>query len=831
MRRLKMAKLKGFLILFFCIQKIVAENTGPLASKTLHVPEGVATKIYQFVKNDPSSENFLLEGETDNTFSIDRDGWLVTGVALNWEKKQIYTLKVKTTDSRGSLIEGPYTITIIVDDINNNAPVFNQSKYYGDVREQSRAGRPFIQVYATDKDDPTTPNAQLVYKIKQQIPDPTGVMYFQINNVTGEISTTIEGSINLKFGDKQYELVLEVADLSERPFFDNAKVYINIQENLWKAPKPVTIQENSTGLHPYTITKVTWNDQSVIYELHQRDKLPRFPFVIDQDGNINVTEPLDREERAQYIFFALAKNYNGIAVAKPLQIEVNVEDINDNPPVCPGAQTVFEVQENEAIGSFIGELKATDIDQHDSPNSVLNYKIMEQWPHTSGNLFRINAYDGGIQLINSGLNIQTEKQYRLNVNVSDEGTPSLSTMCWVVINVIDINDHIPIFETFFYGNVTLPEDTPVGTLVMEIQATDDDAPHTGSSAINYEIREGDPDKMFIVETNPDNNRGYVRIAAPLDYERYQEHLLKVEAKNPEPLVTGLQYNDSSSTYLRVYVTNVDEKPVFESPIYQAQFFENVTVGTFLLKIDATDPEGDVIRYSLRGDRFNWLRISEYGGDIFTNAQLNRELVDHYVVEVIATETKNQQMSSSVPFHLYLDDVNDNYPRLAKSYNEDFFFCHPLTKPESIEFSGTDDDRPPWGMSLKFRLGGNESIARDWSIQYVNATTARLTMQRFDFPKQDIYVPVIIRDNGRPFLESSVTIPVRICSCTSGNKCEIVPLEHDGPTTIGMALGILFGTLAVIGIIIAAVFISMNKKKKKANAGDAANAAETANLRS
>ncbi|KAM4028726.1 cadherin-17 [Anomaloglossus baeobatrachus] len=828
-----MLKLKDFLILLCCIQAIVAFEKGPLTSKTFHVEEGSgAITIYQFEKSNSRSVTFLLDGEKDDIIEIEpNNGLLRTLQSLRWDKRKLHTLQVKTVDGGGSTIEGPYTVTIIVVDINNNPPVFNQTEYHGAVREQSRPGIPFIRVFATDNDDPSTPNAQHVYKINKQIPDPARVMFFQINNVTGEISTTINGTQFLKFGDKPYELVLEVSDLAERPFSHNTKVSITILENLWKAPKPITITENSTDIHPYNITKVTWNDANVIYELHQREKFPRFPFTIDNNGTINVTEPLDREEQDQYIFYALAKNFNGVAVAKPLEIRVDVEDINDNPPICPAAMTMstFEVQENEVIGSVIGVIKATDNDQHDSSNSVLTYTTMEQWPQTTPEMFRIGSYNGEIQLSNSGVN--THRQYRVKVKVSDEGRPSLSTICWIVINVIDINDHIPIFESSDYGNVTLREDTALQTIVKEIQATDDDQPRTGSSAINYNIIEGDPYRRFIIETNPLNNRGYVKVAAQLDYETYSEHQLLIEARNPEPLATGISYNSSSTTILRVIVTDVDEKPVFDNPIYQVQVSEDIPIGTWLIKINASDPEGDDILFELRGNNFNWLRINKDTGDIYSNGNLDRERVEQYIVEVIATESKNPKMSSSVSLYLYLNDINDNSPRLAKDYFGDFSFCYPLTKPESFEFSGTDDDRPPWGVALKFRLGGNETTVRDWNIQYVNATTARLTMLHSNFPKQTIYVPVIIRDNGRPPLENNVNVPVRICSCTSNNQCEIEPLESNGLTSIGLALGILFGTLAVIGIIVGAVFISINKKKKKASSGDATNPAETVNLSS
>lgn len=52
----------------------------------------------------------------------------------------------------------------------------------------------------------------------------------------------------------------------------------------------------------------------------------------------------------QYVFFVAAKAQDGDMLARPVNVTVIVEDINDNPPVCDNALTKFEVQENEDIG-------------------------------------------------------------------------------------------------------------------------------------------------------------------------------------------------------------------------------------------------------------------------------------------------------------------------------------------------------------------------------------------------------------------------------------------------------------------------------------------------
>ncbi|XP_068093762.1 cadherin-17 [Hyperolius riggenbachi] len=824
-------RLRHLLILLCCtLAKMLVEaqdeHKGPIEDKTFYVREsGSPALIYQFEKRDTRSQRFVLDGEKDDSIDIStEDGWLRTTKSLDWSKRREHKLQVKTVDSDGWVVEGPRSVTIIVEDINNNIPKFNQSEYYGQVRENSRPGIAFMSVYATDEDDPSTPNAQMVYKIIQQIPDPLKIMFFQINNISGEISTTINGTLNLKAENNiKYELLVLVSDLAERPFSSNTKVYVTVTDDLWKKPAPVTIEENSVLPHPHTITKVQWNDDSVIYELHQRDKFLRFPFTIDQTGVINVTEPLDREEQEQYIFYAVVKNHHGVAVARALEIEVNVADVNDNPPVCPAVETKFEVQENEDVGSTIGVLAATDADQENTKNSRITYTLVEQLPKVPRHdMFIVNEYSGNFQLKNSGLNIQDNSQYRLKVNVSDEGQPRLSTICWVVVNVIDINDHIPIFYRLDYGNVTVREDAPIGQMLQRIWAKDDDQPQTGSSAITYYITEGDPDRMFTIYTNPATNVGNVTIAKQLDYESHPVLQLVIKARNPEPLVTGIAYNESSTTHLTIYVSDVDESPVFSSAIYQASVLENAAIGTKLITINASDPEGDDLKFSLRENTRNWLRIDENTGDIYSNKKMDRETQSHYPVIVVAAEKNNPQMSSSVYFHLYLDDVNDNAPRLLKDYYGDFAYCYPLTKAESFVFEGTDDDYAPFGLSLKFDLA-NQSMSSDWDIQYVNRTAARLTMMHTRFQKGVINVPILLKDNGRPPMQDTVIVPVIICTCTSNNQCEKHPEPNGGPS-VGLALGILFGVLGVIGIILAAVFISMHYKEKK-NKENSANAPE------
>ncbi|KAM6171086.1 cadherin-17 isoform 3-T3 [Erethizon dorsatum] len=714
--------------------------------------------IFQF-KVNPPAVTFELSGETDDIIKIDSSGLLYYDRALDRETRAIHNLQIAALDAQGAIVEGPVPITIEVKDINDNRPMFSQAKYEGSVRQNSRPGKPFMYVNATDLDDPATPNGQLFYQIVIQLPKIDDVMYFQINNKTGEISLTRQGALELDPAkNPSYSLVVSVKDMggeSENSFSDTASVDITVKENIWKAPDSVEVTENSTNPHPVKVTQVQWNEPGAHYSLVDKETLPRFPFSIDQEGDIYVTQPLDREEKDSYVFYAVAKDEYGKPLSYPLQIHVKVKDINDNPPSCPSAVTVFEVQENEALGSSIGIFTAYDLDEKNTINSILKYKIVEQTPKIPmDGLFLVEEYEGKVQLARQSLKKQDAPQYNLTVEVSDK---DFKTLCAVEINVIDINDQIPIFEKSDYGNLTVPEDTAVGSNILTIQATDADEPFTGSSKILYRIIQGDKEERLGIDTDLHTNAGYVIIKKPLDFETAAISKIVVHAENPEPLVSGVTYNASSFATFTLFVTDVNEVPLFSQHVFQAEVAEDVAVGTKVGNVTARDPEGLDIRYSLRGDTRGWLKIDPITGEIFNVAPLDREKESVYHVQVVATEAGGSSLSSTSFFHLTLKDVNDNAPRLARDYTG-LFLCYPLSTPGSVVFEATDDDQQPFrGFHFTFALG-SESLQNDWEVSKINGTFARLSTKHTDFEEKVYKIPICINDGGRPPLEGTVDLP-------------------------------------------------------------------------
>lgn len=81
----------------------------------------------------------------------------------------------------------------------------------------------------------------------------------------------------------------------------------------------------------------------------------------------------------------------------------------------------------------------------------------------------------------------------------------------------------------------------------------------------------------------------------LDFESSQSYNLQIDARNPEPLMKGLEYGKESTASVSVTVLDVDEPPQFDTDIQEVSVLENTDAKSVLLKVEAKDPEHKEIR--------------------------------------------------------------------------------------------------------------------------------------------------------------------------------------------------------------------------------------------
>ncbi|XP_062255425.1 cadherin-17 [Platichthys flesus] len=842
------------LLLSIACGKNLEEKKGPFENTVLDVPEGtpVPYPMYQFQVTHPGVNSFRLSGEGQEDIKISNDGWLFLERPLDWSRDNHYIIKVEAL-AEDEVVEGPVYVTINVLDINNKAPAFEQSDYTAVVREHSAAGAAFTRVFATDEDDQETPNAHLRYSLVSQVPSTNHILLFQIDPNTGEISTTEEGEKGLKAresihyarGEDQsiealktkfedycplpkvpyeqnpfftcveraeikrrnmdpmdnpdYILFVRVQDLggeSENALTGNTRVHIIVEQNLWVNPGPITVKEHMDGIYPLTIGKVQSNEPEAVYSLVQKERELRFPFQISENGEILLTEPLDREDKDMYILVVFAKDVDNTEVDRPLEIQVLVEDVNDNAPVCEEEESVFEVQENEPVGSLIGQLMAHDDDQPGTMNSHLTYTLLLEDPSTPNKVFSIDAASGRIQAL-SMLQRKEQKVYMLDVRVSD---PGFSVDCKVVIKVIDVNNEKPEFEKNDYGSHTLAEDTPVGHTVVTIKAADADDPNSGSSLIEFHISAGDDDNVFTVETDG-SGVGHVVMVKPLDFEASPTYRLQIDARNPEPLMTGLEYGSESTAFVSVSVTDVDEAPEFSLDILDVTVPENTTKGSVLLNVEAKDPEGKEIGFKLEGDTRGWLEIDAATGQIRTKDKLDKETVETFEVTITAFEKENPTMSSERVVSVRLLDVNDNIPKLIETES---FIC--AGNPKPVILRAQDADSAPFSQPFTFAFAKKSP---NWELSRVDDTSARLTLRKS--PTEDRTFPLAINIKDNAGMGISQRFDVRVCNCTALGYCHMAPEGRSFRYGMGPTIGILAGT---VGFCLLAFIIAIKRGNKK-----------------
>ncbi|XP_045901580.1 cadherin-17 [Micropterus dolomieu] len=846
------------LLFSITVGRNLEEKKGLFKNTDLDVPEGtpVPYPMHQFQVTHPGVNNFRLSGEGMTDIKISKDGWLYLEKPLDWSRNDHYMLMVEALEDN-EVVEGPIELIIHVVDINNNAPYFNESDYTAVVRENNPAGVPFTRVFAMDHDDPQTPNAHLSYSIVSQIPNKHNVILFQIDPNTGVISTTEEGqhalkaregiqygrgedrsidALKTKFNDycsmqqvpyeenpfftcveraemrrrnvnpledPDFTLTVRVQDLggaSETALSGHARVHIVVQQNLWVNPGPITIKENLKETYPMVIAKVQSNDPDAVYTLVQKERELKFPFQITEDGEIHLTEELDREDKDMYILVVMADN-NGKQVDPPMEIQVLVEDVNDNKPVCENEESIFEVQEDEPVGSLIGKLLAHDNDEEGTLNAHLIYSILSQNPPTTPSVFTIDAASGRIQALRS-LQRKVQQVYTLNVRVND---PVFSTECKVVIKVIDVNNEMPVFEKNDYGNHSLAEDTPVGHTVLTIRATDADDPDSGSSLIEFRISAGNDDDVFSVETDG-NGIGHLVIVQPLDFESSPTRKLQIDARNPEPLMEGLKYGSESTTFVTVSLTDVDEAPEFSMDILDVTVPENITKGSVLLMVEAKDPEGKEIGFKLDGDTQGWLEIDAATGQIKTKDKLDRETLETFKVTVTAFEKENPEKSSERVVSVRLLDVNDNVPKLTESQA---FIC--VAKNEPVIIKAEDGDSFPFSQPFTFTLS-NGKKSPNWELKNIDGTTAHLILKKKTTEDKTFMLPINIKDNAG--MGVTQAFQVRVCNCTVLGYCYMAPEERNLSYGLGTTIGILAGIIGFCIILFIIVIKSIEKANKK-----------------
>ncbi|XP_076020973.1 protocadherin alpha-8-like [Genypterus blacodes] len=498
--------------------------------------------------------------------------------------------------------------------------------------------------------------------------------------------------------------------------------------------------------------------------------------VNPNDGFIYVNKIIDREDECEQSSTCLI-NLKAV-LESPLVVHyvtVEVQDMNDNTPTFPDNETRIEVFESAQPGERFQLQAARDPDS--GIFSVQHYKLSQN------DHFRLEVKDRGsdgkipILYLQKALDAETERRHRLSLFAVDGGKPPRTGTTELLIDVLDVNDNLPVFTKDSYS-VSLRENSPIGTTIVQVNATDLDGGLNGEvvysfgSNVNGKLR-----KLFDI----DENTGEIIVKGLIDFEvkgRYEVDI-KASDRGSIPLKTD------KSVIINVIDLN-DNTPDIEITSLSSAIREDSKPGTTVALISISDLDsglnGKVMCFIREDVPFTLTpSLQDNMYSLVTKSVLDREKESHYNVNIVAKDSGDPVLSSEKTISLVVSDINDNRPEFSLSPYT--FYVTENNPPGGSVFSvrASDcDDNDNALISYHILRDGSED-KKMTSFLNINAENGDiLALKSFDFETlKKFQFHVAATDSGSPPLSSNVTVKVFILDQNDNPPVILYPLSSNG----------------------------------------------------
>ena len=295
-----------------------------------------------------------------------------------------------------------------------------------------------------------------------------------------------------------------------------------------------------------------------------------------------------------------------------------------------------------------------------SPHSTGEFHFTLVSGNTEGR-FQVDGASGSLKLV-SVLDRETTASYTLEVTATDHGSPARTGTATVQLTVSDVNDNDPVVVSTLM-TVVVTENSPVGTAVVTVSASDLDA---GVNAqLTYSVVSGNAAGGFAIDAA--TGAVTVQTASVLDRETTSSFTLLIDVRDQATVANDVK---SVTVTLLISLGDVnDNSPQFSpSNQYAATLNENDVVGTSVVDVDATDPdsvENAVLTYAITtGNTGGAFYIDPIDGIVYLQSALDRETIPSYTLEVTATDgaaVSSDRLTSTATIAVTVADFNDNPP--------------------------------------------------------------------------------------------------------------------------------------------------------------------------
>ncbi|XP_067443425.1 cadherin EGF LAG seven-pass G-type receptor 2 isoform X2 [Thunnus thynnus] len=458
----------------------------------------------------------ISSGNTRNRFSITSQsgGGLITlALPLDYKLERQYVLTVTASD--GTRFDTA-KVFVNVTDANTHRPVFQSSHYTVNINEDRPVGTTVVVISATDED--TGENARITYFMDDSIPQ------FDIDTDTGAVTTQME----LDYEDQvSYTLAITARDNGIPQKSDTT--YLEILVNDVNDNSPRFLRDHYVGsvmedVPVFTsVVQVSATDRDAglngrVFYTFQGGEDGDGDFIIEStSGIVRTLRRLDRENVPVYSLQAFAVDKGVPALKTPINIQVTILDVNDNPPVFEKDEFDIMVEENSPIGVVVAHISATDPDE--GSNAQIMYQIVE------GNIpevFQLDIFSGELTAL-IDLDYEMRSEYVIVVQATSAPLVSRAT---VHLKLVDKNDNMPVLKNFqiIFNNYVTDKSSSFPTGVIgRIPAHDPDV----SDQLHYSFEMGNELNLVLLN----QTTGEIQLSQALDNNRPLEASMRISVSD------------------------------------------------------------------------------------------------------------------------------------------------------------------------------------------------------------------------------------------------------------------------------------------------------------
>nr|XP_019940176.1 PREDICTED: protocadherin-19 isoform X2 [Paralichthys olivaceus] len=436
-------------------------------------------------------------------------------------------------------------------------------------------------------------------------------------------------------------------------------------------------------------------------------------------------------------------------------IKVEIEDLNDNAPRFPTSHIDIEISENASPGTRFPLEGASDPDS--GIFGVQSYSI------TPNELFglEIKTRGDGSKIaelvVQKSLDRETQSHYQYEISAEDGGDPPKIGAVQLNIKVIDSNDNNPVFDEPVY-TVNVMENSPINTLVIDLNATDPDEGTNGEIVYSFNsyVTEKTRDAFKI-----DPRTGIITVNGVLDYETTQIYEIDIQAKDLGP--------NSIPAHCKVTVNVMDTNdnpPVISLLSLNTEMVEvseNAQRGYVIALVRVSDKDSGAngkVQCRLQGNVPFRLQEYESFSTILVDGRLDREQKDTYNLTIQAEDSGSPPLRATKSLVVKVTDENDNPPHFLKPHYQEMVMENNL--PGSCLLAVSAED-PDLGMNgtVSYSIVPGEIKHMDVNTYVsINPSGRIYSMRSFDHEYTRTFdFKVLARDNGNPSLSSNATVRI------------------------------------------------------------------------